>query len=115
MFAAMVEVWRLDRGIAGTLFAAALAFRVFIWLLPCALLLCALIGFTADGDASVGSLATKANLSPLTASLLDQVAEQARGGRIVTAALAIVLLAYAGAGLARTMDGIRVRICGPFE
>jgi membrane protein len=109
------ECWRLDRSVAGTLLSAALAFRIFIWLLPCALLVSAFLGFTPSGDGSVGSQAQQAGLSPLMASVLDQVAGQSRGGRYVTGAVALVLLAYAGAGLARAMDGVRVRVWGPFE
>ncbi len=113
--AVLQDMWRRDRSIAGTLLSAALAFRIFIWLLPCALLISALIGFSPDGDGSVGGLAQQAGMGPLTASLLDQVATQSRGGRFVTAGVALVLLAYAGAGLARAMDGVRVRVWGPFE
>ncbi len=108
-------VWRRDRRIGGTLLATALAFRIFIWLLPCTLLICALLGFSVSGKSSVGSLSGRAGLSPLTANLLDQVANQARGGRSVTAALGLVLLAFSGAGLARAMDGVRIRVWGPFE
>lgn len=110
-----VEVWSRDRRVGGTLLAAALAFRIFIWLLPCTLLICALIGFSSSGEGSVGSISRRVGLSPLTAGLLEQVANQARGGRVVTAALALVFLAVAGAGLARAMDGVRVRVWGPFE
>jgi uncharacterized BrkB/YihY/UPF0761 family membrane protein len=115
LLAVLLGSWRQDRSIGGTLLSAALAFRIFIWLLPCALLISALIGFTPSDDGSAGDLAKHAGLSPLIASLLDQVAAESRGGRFVTAGVALVLLAYAGVGLSRAMDGVRVRVWGPFE
>ncbi len=114
LLAVLVEVGRRDHQIGGTLLAAALAFRIFIWLLPCTLLLSAVIGFTPPGDGSAGDVAQRAGLSPLLSSLLEQVAGQARGARYITALIGLALLAVAGATLARALDGVRVRAWGPY-
>ena len=46
------QVWRRDREIAGSVLAAALAYRIFIWLLPLALVLVAGLGLFGSADAA---------------------------------------------------------------
>jgi len=46
------QVWRRDQEIAGSVLAAALAYRIFIWLLPLALVLVAGLGFASSSAAS---------------------------------------------------------------
>jgi uncharacterized BrkB/YihY/UPF0761 family membrane protein len=99
-------VVRRDMEVGGTLLAGALAFRLFIWLLPCCLLLTAVLGFTASPD----ELGRDLGMSPLTTSMLTQVAEQARNGRYVTMAVSVVLLCWAGLTLGRAMDRVRDRV-----
>jgi membrane protein len=103
-------VVRRDIEIGGTLLAGALAFRLFIWLLPCCLLVTALLGFTATNTRSPEELTSDLGMGPLTASMLGQVAAQAEGGRWVTMALGLVLLAFAGLTLGRALDRIRDRV-----
>jgi uncharacterized BrkB/YihY/UPF0761 family membrane protein len=52
------QVWRRDQEIAGSVLAAALAYRIFIWLLPLSLVLVAGLGFataSAASDAASGA------------------------------------------------------------
>lgn len=108
--AAGVAVVRRDIHIGGTLLAGALAFRLFIWLLPCSLLLAAALGFTTTASHSADELVREAGLSPLTASLIGQVGAQAERGRYLTAVLGLLLLGWAGLALARVLDRIHDRV-----
>jgi uncharacterized BrkB/YihY/UPF0761 family membrane protein len=99
-------VVRRDIEVGGTLIAGALAFRLFIWLLPCCLLLTAVLGFTASPEELVRDL----GMSPLTASMLGQVATQARGGRYVTMIVSVVLLCWVGLSLSRALDHVHNRV-----
>lgn len=92
------------------LLAGALAFRLFVWLLPCSLLLTATLGFTNTGFTNTGELGQKAGLSPAAASVFGQIGNQAEQGRYLTAALGFVLLCWAGLVLARVLDLIHDRI-----
>lgn len=105
--ATALEVRTRDRDISGRLLAAALAFRIFLWLLPCTLLVVAVLGFGAGHEREV---AGKAGLSPLTASLLDQVGNQAHQSRYVLAALGAASLCLAGFALGQTFDSLRARL-----
>jgi uncharacterized BrkB/YihY/UPF0761 family membrane protein len=108
--AAGVAVVRRDIEVGGTLLAGALAFRLFIWLLPCSLLLSAVLGFTTTATHSADELVREAGLSPLTASMIGQVGAQAERGRYLTAVLGLLLLVWAGLVLARVLDRIHDRV-----
>lgn len=106
----VVAVLRRDAEAGGSLLAGALAFRLFVWLLPCCLLLAAILGFSASGGYSVADLAAERGLGPFTTSALDQVASQAERGRYVTGALGLALLLAAGLSLGRALDRVHDRI-----
>lgn len=110
MLATAVAVVRRDIEAGGTLLAGALAFRLFIWLLPCCLLVTAALGFGVTSGSSPEELTRDLGLSPLTASVLGEVGAQARHGRYLTAVFGVVLLAWAGLTLARTLDRIHERV-----
>jgi membrane protein len=103
-------VVRRDLEVGGTLLAGALAFRVFIWLLPCCLLMTALVGFGEANARSPEELTRDLGMSPLTANLLGQVGAQAEHGRYVTVILGVVLLLWAGLALGRVLDRIHERV-----
>jgi len=105
-----VAVVRRDLEVAGTLLAGALAFRVFIWLLPCCLLLTALVGFSEATSRTPEELTSELGMSPLTANMLGQVGAQAEHGRYVTAILGVLLLVWAGLALGRVLDRIYQRV-----
>ncbi|KAA9163597.1 hypothetical protein FPZ12_008790 [Amycolatopsis acidicola] len=102
-----LEVLRRDREVSGRLLSAALAFRLFLWLLPCTLLVVALLGFGAGHERD---LAGRAGLSPITGSLLDQVGNQAHESRYVLALLGAASLCVAGFMLGQTFDSLRARV-----
>ncbi len=86
---------RRDIEVAGTLLAGALAFRIFIWLLPCCLLLVGLAGFSVTSAQSPEELTRDLGMSPLIANMLGQVGAQAAQGRWVTAIVGVLLLVVA--------------------
>jgi len=105
-----VAVVRRDIEAAGTLLAGALAFRLFIWLLPCCLLLTSLLGFSETLDRPADELVEELRMSPVTANLLGQVGAQAERGRYLTAAIGLVLLVWAGLLLGRALDRVHERV-----
>lgn len=105
--AVAIEVARRDRWISGRLLAAALAFRLFLWLLPCALLVVALLGF---GAGSNRELARKTGLGPVTGSVFEQIGAQAEQNRYVLAVLGAASLCLAGVALSQTFDSMNERI-----
>ncbi|MGW4592667.1 YhjD/YihY/BrkB family envelope integrity protein [Amycolatopsis thermoflava] len=100
---------RRDLEIAGPLLAAALAFRLFVWLLPCVLILVALLGFWWSGTA-LGEFVRTTGLSPLTASLLENVGRQAEQSRLIALGVGIGSLAIASFTLGRALDGVANRV-----
>jgi uncharacterized BrkB/YihY/UPF0761 family membrane protein len=103
-------VVRRDVEVCGTLLAGALAFRLFIWLLPCCLLLTSVLGFATTSVRSLDELSRDLGMSPLTSSMLRQVAAQAEHGRYVTMVVSLVLLSWAGLTLGRAMDRVHDRV-----
>ncbi|MEU0510529.1 YhjD/YihY/BrkB family envelope integrity protein [Amycolatopsis sp. NPDC006125] len=103
------RVLRRDLEIAGPLLAAALAFRIFVWLLPCVLILVALLGFWWSGT-TLRELVRTTGLSPLTASLLENVGRQAEQSRLFALGVGIGSLAVASFTLGRALDGVANRV-----
>ncbi|WP_245865960.1 YhjD/YihY/BrkB family envelope integrity protein [Prauserella marina] len=105
--AVAIEVAQRDRRSSGRLLAAALAFRLFLWLLPCALLVVALLGFGAGHNRE---LVRRTGLGPVTGSVFEQIGIQAQQSRYVLAVLGAASLCLAGVALSRTFDGMNERI-----
>jgi len=98
------KVYRRDQEIAGTVLAAALAYRIFIWLLPLALVLVAGLGLVSINSAAVAS---DLGLSGFVAESVTQ-ASSATG---VVARLAIlisgtIVFFYESYALLRTLRAI---------
>jgi uncharacterized BrkB/YihY/UPF0761 family membrane protein len=97
-------------GIGGNLFACAVAYRLFLWLLPCALVVAALAGFLRDADpSSPNELADQLGFS---ASLARAVASQAQASRWFALVVGLFALGWASAGAGRTMWTIHVLVWG---
>jgi uncharacterized BrkB/YihY/UPF0761 family membrane protein len=96
-----------DRRLAGNLFACAVAYRLFFWTLPVALLLVAVLGFA---DAAAGDnpeeIAKDAGMSAYLASSVGDAAEQARSSRFVLLVIGLVALYFASSAGAKTMSAI---------
>jgi uncharacterized BrkB/YihY/UPF0761 family membrane protein len=68
-----------DRGIAASVLAGGIAFRLFLWLLPVALILGGVLGFTSSSSA--GEIARGAGLTAAAADAVGQAVEDAGRGR----------------------------------
>jgi uncharacterized BrkB/YihY/UPF0761 family membrane protein len=90
-----------DRNSAGALLAGALAFRLFLWLLPAALVLFGCLGFVPPNEVGAGAVA--AGLGDVGAAGLEKIASQAHEGRWFLLLFGLVLLYSASATLARTL------------
>jgi len=97
----VVDALREDRDTGGALLAGALAFRLFLWLLPAGLVVVALLGFT-NADQVHGDL-TGAGLGGFTAATIAQAASQAQQGRWVLLLIGAVGLYSASVSLAKAM------------
>jgi uncharacterized BrkB/YihY/UPF0761 family membrane protein len=111
-FAPVAEVgWRTlrrDASIGGSVLGAALAYRLFIWLLPFALVLVLGLGIAADtGDKSTGSIVRDAGLTGFIASSIADSAEHTRGwGAVVALVVALLVLLYQTSALLRSVRAV---------
>jgi membrane protein len=97
---ALVETYDRDRRRAGGLLSGGLAFRLFLWLLPFALVVVSGLGFVADRlDRPVEELAHDVGLSAAIAGTVEQgVRESARGG-VGLFAIGLVLMVWAAGSI----------------
>jgi uncharacterized BrkB/YihY/UPF0761 family membrane protein len=68
-----------DRRLAASVLAGGIAFRLFLWLLPLALILGGVLGFTSSGSA--GEIAQEAGLTATAADAVGQAVAEAGKGR----------------------------------
>ncbi len=108
---AAVALARRDRDVGGSVLSAALAVRLFLWLLPWCLLAVAALGFIGSRD-TLQDLARKAGLGPPIQALLGEVGAQAAPGRWFVAATGAVLLGWATIVLGSTAERVRTGIRG---
>jgi hypothetical protein len=106
------ELARRDRDAAGSVLAAALAARIFIWALPFALLCSSLLGFLGAGPTPVARLTDRLVTDRELSEQLASLAAQAGQGRYVTAAVGLGLLVVATVPLGRTLDGVAAGVWG---
>lgn len=97
-------MWERDRDIhAGTL-AGALAFRLFLFLLPLTLVIVALFGFLISNDPGTSDdLVDRFGLRGALADALLQVSEQGRANRWWALGVGLVGMAWSGMGAVRTL------------
>jgi uncharacterized BrkB/YihY/UPF0761 family membrane protein len=111
-FAPVAEVgWRTlqrDASIGGSVLGAALAYRIFIWLLPFALVIVlalALVAGHTHGD--IAEFISDAGLTGFIASSVADAAEGTRGWAIVSAlVVALVVLLYQTSALLRAIRAV---------
>jgi uncharacterized membrane protein/uncharacterized BrkB/YihY/UPF0761 family membrane protein len=97
----LTDAFREDRDTGGALLAGALAFRLFLWLLPACLVVVALLGFSNADE--VGRGLTGAGLGGFTASTIAQATAQAHQGRWFLLLVGVVALYSTSVGLAKAM------------
>lgn len=86
-----------DRRVAGGLLACALAYRVFLWLLPLSLVIVALAGFVASADPQLpADVADDLGLSAYVASTVRDASQSAQGESWLLLVFGLVGLLWAG-------------------
>lgn len=111
-FAPIAEIgWRTlrrDASIGGSVLGAALAYRIFIWLLPFALVVVlglALIARQTDGD--IADLVDDAGITGFVAKSVAEAADGTRGWAVFTGlVVALVVLLYQTSALLRAVRAI---------
>jgi uncharacterized BrkB/YihY/UPF0761 family membrane protein len=80
-----------DQRVGGNLLACAIAYRLFLWLLPTALLMAGILGFLRDaGPSEPSDVARDLGLGAYVASTVGDAAEQASDSRWILVALAVI-------------------------
>lgn len=97
----LADTFREDRDAGGALLAGALAFRLFLWLLPAGLVVVALLGFSSAEQ--VSQALSGSGLGGVTTSTIAQAAAQAQQGRWVLLGVGLTGLWSTSVDLARVM------------
>lgn len=97
----VLDIVDTDRAAGGALLAAALAFRIFLWVLPAGLLFAGLLGFLGRADAT--SLSSDAGLGSYATGTIASASAQASEGRWLLVLIGVVTLFWASGTLARTL------------
>ena len=102
-------MYQRDRGHAGSVLAAGLAFRVFLMLLPLVLLGSSALGFLAGGRGqSVSAAASTLGLSGAVLNVINDGAAEAHDGRWLLLLSGLVLLAYTANSACRALRLVHV-------
>ena len=111
-FAPIAEIgWRTirrDTSIGGSVLGAALAYRIFIWLLPFVLVLLLLLAVVADqGEGNIAELVDDAGLTGFIASSVAEAAQGTRGWAVVSAlVVTLFVLLYQSSSLLRAIRAV---------
>jgi uncharacterized BrkB/YihY/UPF0761 family membrane protein len=98
------DFYRRDREFAGSLLAGGLAVKLFLWILPFSLAVIVLIGSLAEGlDRPPGELAQETGLTTALAGIVADAVEASGRAGVYLAVLAVVLVLWAGLGVARAV------------
>jgi uncharacterized BrkB/YihY/UPF0761 family membrane protein len=101
---AALEAGDLDRRRAGSLLAGGIAFRIFLWLLPAALFLAAVVGLVRPtGGASPERVAQSLGLAASVASSVGEATRQSDQGAAALLAIGIVLMLTTSMSLVRAI------------
>jgi uncharacterized BrkB/YihY/UPF0761 family membrane protein len=101
---AALEAGDLDRRRAGSLLAGGIAFRVFLWLLPAALLAAGVLGLVRpSGSAQPDHVARKLGLGASVAAIVRQATRQSHKAPAALLAIGLVLMLYMSMSLIRAL------------
>ena len=99
---------RRDASIGGSVLGAALAYRIFIWLLPFVLTL--ILGLTlvaGQSERPIAELLDEAGLTGFVASSVADAAEETRGWAVLSAlVVTVVVLLYQSSALLRSLRAV---------
>ncbi len=100
----MFDVGERDRDVAGGLLAGAVAFRLFLWLVPFALAVVTVAGWVAaDADLSSGDLAVRFGIVGVTARYVHDASEQQTSTLVVVLVISIYALLLASRSSVRAI------------
>lgn len=98
---------RRDASIGGSVLAGAMAYRIFIWFLPLALVFVLGLGLVAGSPSEAASLVEDAGIAGFLASSVSTAAETTAGWALVTGlVLALVVLLYQTYALLRAIRAV---------
>ena len=104
---AAFELRGRDVTVGGNLMACAIAYRLFVWMLPFSLLLASVLGFLGASQAdNPAEVAHDIGMSAYVASLVREAAEQAQDSRWVLLAIGLWGLYSASAAGAKTFTAV---------
>jgi uncharacterized BrkB/YihY/UPF0761 family membrane protein len=102
------EMYERDKRFAGGLLAGGLAFRLFLWLLPFALVVVSALGLFVDAtDRTVEDVAKQGGLSRALAATVARAVDASGHGRIGLLVLGLVLLVVAGRSAVRALNVVQ--------
>jgi uncharacterized BrkB/YihY/UPF0761 family membrane protein len=108
---AAVETFEYDQRRVGGLLAGALAFRLFLWLLPVGLLLVAVAGFAAASQ-STDDIGDGLGLTGYITGVIADTGEQAKDGRWLTVIIALVAVYSTSSSAGRAIRAIHLLAWG---
>jgi membrane protein len=98
---------RRDAAVGGNVLACALAYRIFIWLLPLALVLVLGLGLLAGSTADAAAVLGDAGVTGFLATSVSTAAEQTKGWALVTGfVVGLVVLVYQSYALLRAARAV---------
>jgi uncharacterized BrkB/YihY/UPF0761 family membrane protein len=98
---------RRDAAVGGSVLAGALAYRIFIWLLPLALALVLGLGLVAGSTSRAAELVSEAGLTGFLAQSVSAAAEETSGWALLTGlVVAAVVLLYQTYALLRAVRAV---------
>jgi uncharacterized BrkB/YihY/UPF0761 family membrane protein len=102
-----------DRTVGGNLLACAIAYRLFLWLLPLALVIAAVLGFIESSESgATEELGTDLALGRSVVTVVADAAQQAERSRWVILVMALVAMYSAGAAGAKTLTAVHGLVWG---
>lgn len=101
-----LETLQADRRMVGSVMAAGVAFRLFLMILPLALLTAALLGFEDSTLAGApGQVASQYGITRALAQTIQSSAREASKGRWLLLGTGLVLLLWTGNGVVQALNG----------
>jgi uncharacterized BrkB/YihY/UPF0761 family membrane protein len=98
------QVYEDDRDAGGSLLGGAIAFRVFLWMLPAALLVVAGLGFGSTSDTNTPDrIVRDAGITSIAANSINHAAQQAQSARWVALIVGAVFLYTTSVALLRSL------------